>query len=161
MQGITVKLQDNYSMTALILLMLLAAAVIILLVIWAAKEKKPEKKTAQKEPVQVPVNPRSRAMELKRKYDRLLIQLSDEYGKEMVSEREAYQRLSRLVRDFTYEMTGVKVQNFTLQELRGMDMPKLTALVEECYVPEFALDNCQGDVTETISKARKVIGEWI
>jgi len=161
MQGITVELQDNYSIIPLFLLVLLAAAVIILLVIWASKEKQPEKKTAAKTPVSAPVNPRSRAMELKRKYDRILIQLEDEYGKQMISDRETYQQLSRTVRDFAFEMTGVKVQNYTLQELRGMNMPKLTALVEECYVPEFALDNRQGNVTETISKARKVIGEWV
>lgn len=161
MQGITVELQDNYSMIPMFLLVLLVIAAIVFLIIWAAKEKRTEKKPAEKVPVPAPVNPRSRAMELKRKYDRLLIQLADEYGKNMVSDRETYQRLSRLVRDFAFEMTGVKVQNYTLQELRGMNMPKLTALVEECYVPEFALDNCRGDAKETINKARKVIGEWI
>ena len=161
MQGITVKLQDNYSYLPLLLLLFAVITGIILLVVWASKGPKAEKKAVAKTPVQTPVNPRSRMMELKRKYDRLLIQLADESEKKVISDREAYQRLSRLVRDFVYEMTGVKVQNNTLQELRGMNMPKLTALIEECYVPEFALDNCRGDVKETIKKARKVIGEWI
>ncbi len=161
MQGITVELQDNYSMIPMFLLVLVIIAAVVFLIIWAAKEKRPQKKPAEKAPVPAPVNPRGRAMELKRKYDRLLIQLADEYGKNKVSERETYQRLSRLVRDFAFEMTGIKVQNYTLQELRGMNMPKLTALVEECYVPEFAQDNCHGDAKETINKARKVIGEWI
>jgi hypothetical protein len=160
MQGITVKLQDNYSYLPFLLLLFAVITGVILLVVWASKGPKAEKK-AVKNPVQPPVNPRSRMMELKRKYDRLLIQLADESEKELISERETYQRLSRLVRDFVYEMTGVKVQNYTLQELREMNMPKLTALIEECYVPEFALDNCRGDVKETIKKARKVIGEWI
>lgn len=161
MQGITVELQDNYSYLPLLLLLFAVITGVILLVVWAGKGPKTEKKTVAKTQVQAPVNLRSRMMELKRKYDRLLIQLADESEKNVISDRETYQRLSRLVRDFVYETTGVKVQNYTLQELRGMNMPKLTALIEECYVPEFALDNCQGDAAETIKKARKVIGEWI
>ncbi len=161
MQGITVKLQDNYSYLPFLLLLFAVIAGIIFLVIWAAKGPKAEKKTVAKTPLQTPVNPRSRMMELKRKYDRLLIQLADDAEKGNITEREAYQSLSRHVRDFVYEMTGVKVQNYTLQELKGMNMPKLAALIEECYVPEFALDNCRSDVKETIKKARKVIGEWI
>lgn len=161
MQGITVELQDNYSYLPFLLLLFALIVGIILIVVWAAKGPKTEKKAVSETPAQMPVNPRSRGMELKRKYDRLLVQLADDSEKKVIEDREAYQRLSRLVRDFVYEVTGVKVQNYTLQELQGMNMPKLTALIEECYVPEFALDNCQGDVSETIKKARKVIGEWI
>ena len=161
MQGITVELQDNYSYLPFLLLLFVLIVGIILIVVWAGKGPKTEKKAVSETPTQMPVNPRSRMMELKRKYDRLLIQLADDSEKKVIADREAYQRLSRLVRDFVYEVTGVKVQNYTLQELQGMNMPKLTALIEECYVPEFALDNRQGDVSETIKKARKVIGEWI
>lgn len=161
MQGITVELQDNYSYIMLFLMLFLAAALILLVVLWARKGQKIPAKEKAVLPTQPPVNPGNHAMGLKRKYDRKLIQLSDEYEKQKISSREAYQMLSRLVRDFAYEMTGVKVQNYTLQELRTTGMPKLAALIEECYVPEFALGNAQGDATESIKKARKVIGEWI
>lgn len=157
---VTVELQDNYSYIPLILLVLVTAVIICLLIVWAGKEKKAEKKVKPEEPVQVPVNPRSRAMDLKRKYDRELICLEDAFDRKDLSERDAYQKLSRLVRDFAHEMTGVKVQNYTLQELRSIGMPQLTALIEECYVPEFALGN-QSDVSASIKKARKVISEWI
>ncbi len=158
---VTVELQDNYSLLPIFLLILLVMVGIIVLFVWASKGPKEEKKVTKKTPLEPVVNPRSRAMELKRKYDMQLLQLSEDYGKQTISDRETYQSLSRIVRDFAYEMTGVKVQNYTLQELRSIGMPNLTALIEECYIPEFALDNCQSDAMDSINKARKVIGEWI
>ena len=99
-------------------------------------------------------------MELKRKYDAQLLELEEDVGNGTISERKAYQKLSALVRRFAHEMTGIKVSNYTLQELRQAGMPQLTALIEECYAPEFAPGN-EGQVQEAIKKARKVIGEWI
>lgn len=156
---VTVELQDNYSYIPMLLLVLIAAAVICLLVLWARKEK-PAKKKPSKELQPATVNPRSRAMDLKRKYDRELVRLAEAYEKQRLTERESYQELSRLVRDFAHEMTGVKVQNYTLQELQSVGMPQLTALIDECYAPEFAEGN-RGDAMASIKKARKVISEWI
>lgn len=156
---VTVNLQSNYSYISMVLLFLGALVLIVLLIIWAAKEKRQPKKT-KKEPLPAPVNPRSRAMELKRTYDRKLAQLEEDCEKGAVSERKAYQKLSALVRSFAHEMTGVRVSNYTLQELRQAGMPQLTTLIEECYVPEFAPGN-EGQAKEAIKKARKVIAEWI
>lgn len=156
---VTVNLQSNYSYIPMVLLFLAALVLIVLLILWAAKEKRRPKET-KKTPQPEPVNPRSRAMELKRRYDRKLAQLEADCEKGAISERKAYQKLSALVRSFAHEMTGIKVSNYTLQELRQAGMPQLTALIEECYVPEFAPGN-EGQAKEAIKKARKVIAEWI
>lgn len=156
---VTVNLQSNYSYIPMLLLFLAAFVLIVLLIIWAAKEKR-RPKEPEKIPQPQPVNPRSRAMELKRKYDRKLAQLEADYEKGAVSERKAYQKLSALVRSFAHEMTGIKVSNYTLSELKQAGMPQLTALIEECYVPEFAPGN-EGRAQEAMKKARKVIAEWI
>ncbi len=155
---VTVDLQNNYSYAPLIFLFLLAALLILGLIFWASREKqRPKEKPETLQPE--PVNPRNRAMGLKRKYDRRLAQLEEDYTKGTISERKAYQKLSVLIRGFAHEMTGVRVSNYTLQELRQVGMPQLTALIEECYVPEFAPGN-EGQAQEIIKKARKVISEW-
>lgn len=160
---VTVSLQDNYTYLPVVLLIMAAFAAVVLLVVWASKEKR-KPKEQNKIPQAEPVNPRVRAMELKRKYDRQLAELEDGYVKGEIPERKAYQKLSRLVRSFAHEMTGIKVSNYTLNELRGVGMPQLTALIEECYVPEFARDNrseSEVKIKDAIRKARKVISEWI
>ena len=52
--------------------------------------------------------------------------------------RFAYQRMSGAIRGFVYEATGVKVQKYTLYEIKQLRMHRLTQLIEEYYVPEFA-----------------------
>ena len=160
---VTVSLQDNYTYLPLVLLVLAVFAAVVLLVVWALKEKR-KPKEQNKIPQAASVNPRSRVMELKRKYDRQLAELEEVYVKGEISGRKAYQKLSRLVRAFAHEMTGIRVSNYTLSELRGVGMPQLTSLIEECYVPEFAQGNrseSEVEIKDAIRKARKVISEWI
>ncbi len=160
---VTVSLQDNYTYLPVVILILAVFAAVVLLLVWASKEKR-KPKEQKKLPQPMPVNPRSRAMELKRKYDRQLLELEEACVKGEISGRKAYQKLSRLIRGFAHEMTGIKVSNYTLSELRGVSMPQLTSLIEECYTPEFAQSNrieSEVEIKDTIRKARKVISEWI
>lgn len=76
-----------------------------------------------------------------------------------IDAREGYRRLSELVRVFAYEVTGVKVQNFTLNEIRGMGISNLTELISDFYEPEFA-KKTEADVIAGLAKTRKVIEEW-
>ena len=60
---------------------------------------------------------------------------------------------------YTGHATGIKVQNYTLSEIKTLNIPKLYYLVDECYEPEFSEDN-KGNIVETCEKARQVIVEW-
>ncbi|MEE1115177.1 MAG: hypothetical protein UHN88_08895 [Eubacterium sp.] len=73
--------------------------------------------------------------------------------------REAYQRMSLIIRNFAHEMTGVEVQNFTLAEIRLLNIPELTYLVKDYYEPEFSLESI-GDVRKSLGRTRKAIAEW-
>lgn len=64
-----------------------------------------------------------------------------------------------MIRHFVYEMTGIKVHYNTLDEIRKLNMPTLFAMIEECYVPEFSVDK-NGNIYDTMNKARMVIKEW-
>ena len=154
---VTVELQDNYSYAPIFLLVAIILVGIALLILWAMRQRS-EKKVPVTGPVQTA--PRRPAPGTKEKYDRMLAELVQKFTAQQISERQAYQKLSKTVRQFVFEMTGIKVQNYTLQEIRAVNMPQLTALIEECYDPEFASDN-QSEFMETVNKARKVIREWI
>ena len=60
---------------------------------------------------------------------------------------------------FVYEMTGISVQNCTLEEIRPLRIPRLTRLVEEYYEPEFSSEDL-GDALKSLSKTRKEIESW-
>ena len=60
---------------------------------------------------------------------------------------------------FVYEMTGITVQNCTLEEIRTLRMPRLTKLVEEYYEPEFSSLEL-GDALASLSITRKVVSAW-
>ncbi len=148
----TVELQDMFSYLPIgpIGILVLCVAVILYVLIKHKKPKKPPVvKTIQKESIAV----------IKQKYAQMLLQLEYAYQEKQISERAAYQELSKVVRHFVYDATGIRVQNYTLDEIRQVNMPNLYYLIAECYVPEFATEN-EADFVQTIGKARKVMEQW-
>ena len=152
---ITVELQDMHSysfiMIAVVIMFVavsIACAVVIIL-----------KRRRKKAPQPITQMPAASRENIKQKYINLLGRLEQNCQAERISNRKAYQELSRIVRHFVYEATGIKVQNYTLQEIEVMNVPGLYAIVSECYVPEFAIDK-NGDIYGSINRARRVIGEW-
>ena len=73
--------------------------------------------------------------------------------------REAYQQISSEMRLFVFEMTDIKTQNYSLAEIKELNLPILYELIEEYYEPEFASKSV-GDFNASITKARRVISEW-
>ncbi len=153
---ITVELQDAFSYLPLLLFILAGIAGVLLILLW------PKKKTATT-PKPLPIKPEplppQNLASLKHKYDSLLVELFEKRSKNKLSDRKAFQELSKIVRDFVFEATGIRVQNYTLSEIKAANLPRLYELIAECYVPEFAMKN-NSNVYEAINKARKVVGEW-
>jgi len=79
--------------------------------------------------------------------------------KNIISNREAYQSLSKLIRMFIYEMTNIKVQNYTLGDIKNINIHILYELVKEYYSPEFSRES-KGDIISSIEKTRKVMEVW-
>ncbi len=154
---ITVELQDNFAylpigLIVVIVILLAILAYFIFRTIQKNKNK-PE------EVVQVAQPPVNRLLVLKEKYINMLIDIGNRHNNEELSGRHAYQELSKVIRHFVYDVTGIKVQNYTLDEIRYVNIPILYYLISECYAPEFDTIS-EGNVYETINKARKVIEEW-
>ena len=81
------------------------------------------------------------------------------FGPQAVGKMTVGQELSKITRHFVYEATGIKVHNYTLQEIKGTNLSGLYSIISECYTPEFSVDK-NGDIYGSITKARKVIEEW-
>lgn len=150
---ITVKLQESFSYFPVILFIFLGLAGTLLILFLPLKFKK-----KKKVPVPKPAPPQSIAT-LKEKYIKVLNDIEQKRSEEAITERQAFQALSKVVRDFVYAATGIKVQNYTLMEIHAANMPRLYELISQCYIPEFAAD-AKGNVFEVIRKARMVISEW-
>ena len=153
---ITVELQDmmSYSKVGIIgilcLVVVVLVAVILILII----------KVKKNAPAPVPrIASENKINMAKAKYNKLLMDLETRYQMSRVSEKEAYQELSKYIRHFVHDVTGIKVQNYTLEDIGRLNMPMLYYLIAECYAPEFSRD-ASGDLGESIRKAREVIYGW-
>ena len=150
---ITVELNDMHSYSPVYFIVIFSVVLISILafaVVYILKNR------TKKEPVvKKHVNPVS----TKHKYIKMLGATEKDYHENKINNRSAYEQISKIVRCFVYEITGVKTHNFTLDEIRKINMPSLYAMINECYMPEFAFDN-DGNVQESLMKARKVIEEW-
>ena len=51
------------------------------------------------------------------------------------------------------------MQNYTLKEIKKLNMPKLYNLIKEYYIPEFA-NISSGNAEKSIAQAREVIRKW-
>ena len=156
---ITVELQDmfSYSLLRVALAVALSVGLNVIGIIDFMSKKKP--KNQQEVIMPTPVTKPVSGNQVKEKYCHLLDDLETEYRGGKVSNRKAYQELSRVVRQFVYEMTGIKVHHNTLDEIKRLNMPNLYAVIEECYAPEFSVDK-DGSIYDTMNKARMVIKEW-
>ena len=156
---ITVELQDmfSYSLLRAALAVALVAVITVIGIMVFRLKKKPKKQSELivAAPIVKPVS----AKQIKDKYCALINELEMKRRDGKVSNRKAYQELSRVVRRFVYEMTGIKVHHNTLDEIQKLNMPNLYRVIEECYAPEFSVDK-DGSIYDTMKKARMVIKEW-
>lgn len=161
---ITVELQPIMQYSFWILLLIILSALFvglivlgILLIIWFKKKpgqsKKPQK--VKEDPPAV-IRPKEST---KDKYCREIDKIERKYKENKIDSREAHQRLSIVARKFVHELTGVKAQYCTLEEIRRLGIPKLEGIIAACYAPEFSEDK-KGDILTTLYNARKVIKEW-
>lgn len=97
--------------------------------------------------------------EIKNKYLELIDNLEIDVNENKITNRHAYQKLSSLIRNYIFEATGIKVQNYTLKDIKKINMPVLYDLVAEYYDPEFAIIS-KGNILNSLKKTRKVIERW-
>ncbi len=155
---ITVELQDMFLYSLLpvalaVLLVVMAGLIGLVAFLLKKKAKKPEVVMPASAAKPVSCN------QVKEKYYALIHDLEMKCHGGKVSNRKAYQEISRIIRHFVYEVTGIKVHHNTLEEIKKLNMPDLYTMIEECYAPEFSVDK-SGNIYDTMNKARTVIKEW-
>lgn len=144
----------SYSIYPIILICLCIILFTIYLLIKRNKQKKRvEDKIKVEEIKNVDIN------EIKRKYLEELDVIESQLNTNMIHIRIAYQDISRVIRHFVYEVTNIHVQNYSLKEIKDLDMPILYELMQEYYVPEFSKYS-YGNVKDSLQKTRKVIEKW-
>jgi len=80
-----------------------------------------------------------------------------EHGK--LNTREAYNKLSKIIRKFVKDATGIDAMKYSLEDIRELDIKYLTLLMEEYYEPEFSKEG-EGNIELSIKKTRGVIKKW-
>lgn len=96
---------------------------------------------------------------IKGRYISELSRIENELIRSRMSVREAYQRMSECIRGFVFDVTGIRVQNYTLQDIQELNIPILSELIVEYYAPEFA-QRSKGNVNDSINKTKWVIERW-
>ncbi len=148
---VTTKLRPMFSYSFLFIL--LSIILLFLIVILFKYFKKKE----IKETIVIPSTRDLQA--IKKKYLLKIQELAITFNNKKITNRKAYQALSNIIRNFIYEATNIKVQNYTLKEISLINMPILYELVSEYYDPEFSKIS-SGNITSSIEKTRMVIEKW-
>lgn len=152
----SVNLQEplTYSIIPLIF-----AIVIVLFGIyqfWRLKFKTEVKKDVVKA---IPEKNKKNIPIIKGKYLDELDSIEYKFSNNKIELRKAYQLVSQAVRMFVFEVTDITTQNYSLSEIKKLNIPTLYELIEEYYEPEFASKSI-GDFSNSINKARRIIKQW-
>ena len=148
------ELSNPFSYSIFPILILIIIIFLLILILFIRKKKK----DAKKKIVIITPNEKDKNA-IKNFYIEKINELLVNIQKNIISNREAYQSLSKLIRMFIYEMTNIKVRNYTLGDIKNINIPILYELVKEYYSPEFSRES-KGDIISSIEKTRKVMEVW-
>ncbi len=143
----------SYSLWPILLFLVIILFLIIIYILKVKKSKKPIIKINKVIDSSVNLN------KIKSDYLNKINNLVNDVKEEKIANRTAYLELSKIIRKFVYKVTNIKVQNYTLQEIKKLNIPILTELVLEYYQPEFAKDS-KGNILKSIEKTKEVIEKW-
>lgn len=155
----TINLQEpfTYSFIPLIVTFLLIIGFTIYIIL--SKKAKDNIKGKMEEVKVIPERNIKNIPVIKNKYLQQLNDIEYKYTNKKIELRKAYQLISEAIRLFVFEVTDITTQNYSLTEIKKINIPVLYELIEEYYEPEFASKTI-GDFNSSINKARRVINEW-
>lgn len=157
---ITVHLQEKYGYIILpLIIFILAVSFVCALILYLKYRPKNKKKRVVDGEKAWRALYDNEKYRLRMKYLQLLDALYYKVSYDKISNRQCYLMISRYVRQFVSEITGVKVSRCTLNDIRWMNMPMLAALIEELYEAEFSKSSL-GDPYWAIEKTKRVIEVW-
>lgn len=155
----SINLQEPFTYSIIPLIITLCLTVTITCYLIYTRKKKEKVKVLENEIKVIPEKNIKDIPVIKSKYLNQLNSIEYKYNNEMIELRKAYQLISETIRLFVFEITDITTQNYSLSEIKKLNIPILYELIKEYYEPEFASKSI-GDFTNSINKARRVINEW-
>lgn len=154
----TVSLQEpfTYSLIPLVIFITIIIGLTIYLIF---NKKKSDNNKENEEVKKIPDKNIKDIPAIKNKHIQKLDEIENEFNNQKITLRKAYQLISETVRVFVFEVTDITTQNYSLAEIKKLNMPDLYDLIKEYYEPEFA-SKTVGDLEISINKARRIIKEW-
>ena len=151
----SVSLQEPYSFSIvpIIVLIIIASALVFVLLFLKKnqKEKSEVKAIPQKNIKNIPA--------IKNKHLRELEAIEYQYKSNKLELRKAYQMISENVRLFVFEVTDITTQNYSLMEIKKLNIPNLYETIAEYYEPEFS-KKPSGDFINSVNKAKDIIQKF-
>lgn len=147
----------SYSVIPLIIAICLVMLITCYLIYFKVKQKKV--KLEKNKITEIPERNIKNVPVIKNKYLNQLDTIKYKYENQMIDLRKAYQLISEAIRLFVFEITDITTQNYSLAEIKKLNIPDLYELIKEYYEPEFSSKSI-GDFDSSINKARRVINEW-
>lgn len=102
---------------------------------------------------------KARVPSLKTRYLEKLMSLLKEVDENRIGVREAYFKLSNIIRGFIKKASGLNVLNMSKEEIKKNGILNLGELMEEYYPPEFSKYS-KGDIKSSIERTMEVIKRW-
>lgn len=149
--SVSIKLSSMFSYSFIPIILVLLSIIITFLIVKSSEKK------ITKEQIVTPSH--DNMLLIKKKYLIAIDQLNKDFTDNNISLRSSYQTLSKLIRNFVYEVTHIRVQNYTLSDIKKANMPDLYELISEYYNPEFSSIS-KGNFASSIEKTRKAIEKW-
>lgn len=153
--SINLRAPFSYSLLPIIILGILLVAIILYfivpVIVKGIRARKAKPKIVKASRKDVPA--------IKNQYLQRLNEIEFALMNNRITIRQSYIMMSECIRGFVFEMTGINVQCYTLQELKFVNMPLLEQLITEYYYPEFA-EQSVSDARLSINRTRGVVQVW-
>ena len=154
-----INLQQPFSYSIIPLIIAICLVVLITYYLIYLKVKQKKNKLEKNKITEIPERNIKNVPVIKNKYLNQLDTIKYKYENQMIDLRKAYQLISEAIRLFVFEITDITTQNYSLAEIKKLNIPDLYELIKEYYEPEFSSKSI-GDFDSSINKARRVINEW-
>ena len=151
----SVSLQEPYSFSIIPIIVLVIIAGALLFVILFLKKNKEE----QLEVKAIPQRNIKNIPAIKNKHLRELEAIEYQYKSNKLELRKAYQLISENIRLFVFEVTDITTQNYSLMEIKKLNIPNLYETIAEYYEPEFS-KKPSGDFINSVNKAKTIIQKF-
>ena len=151
----SVSLQEPYSFSIVPIIVLVIITAVLLFVLLFLKKNQKEKSEVKA----IPQKNIKNIPAIKNKHLRELEAIEYQYKSNKLELRKAYQMISENVRLFVFEVTDITTQNYSLMEIKKLNIPNLYETIAEYYEPEFS-KKPSGDFINSVNKAKTIIQKF-